>query len=244
LRSASVTSTLAAARCLFVAEREVATRDRDGRLGLGTAAALARRTPGSTDRSAVLRHRRPDLGATLVGCRRARRASSSRRSGRRAASVRAASATPCSCRGTGPGGSPSEHHPAPAWSCEPRHHLDLPAGHRSRGDHRRSSYETRPDDVRHGRTPVLRNPLSAGALRNQRSAPGSSLAGTRWNETWALAFGEERRSGIVAARPASQGICRQGRAAPAALSVWPPCPDSQRAGLVAITIAMAVTQPQ
>jgi integrase len=30
----------------------------------------------------------------------------------------------------------AEHHPAPARSRQPRHHLDLPAGHRHRGNHR------------------------------------------------------------------------------------------------------------
>ena len=49
----------------------------------------------------------------------------------------------------------AEHHPAPARSRQPRHHLDLPAGHRHRGDHRRRPQPARADDVRHRRSAAL-----------------------------------------------------------------------------------------
>src|SRR3954465_4068333 len=50
---------------LLVAQRQgrPAPRGRDGRLGLGAAAALARRSPRAAGRAVVLRHRRPDTRA-------------------------------------------------------------------------------------------------------------------------------------------------------------------------------------
>jgi integrase len=48
------------------------TRGRDGRVGLGAAAAVAARAPGAARRAAVLHHRRSDPRATVV-CRRSPR---------------------------------------------------------------------------------------------------------------------------------------------------------------------------
>ena len=44
---------------------------------------------------------------------------------------------------------------------QPRHDVDLPAGHRHRGDHRHRPLPTRPDDVRDRRAPAMTNGGSA-----------------------------------------------------------------------------------
>ena len=55
---------------------------------------------------------------------------------RRPAALRSAPAPPRPRRRDGPRGRPADRHPTPARPHQPRHHLDLPAGHRQRRDHR------------------------------------------------------------------------------------------------------------
>jgi integrase len=60
-------------------------------------------------------------------------------------------------------GGGAEHHPAPAGTRQPRNHVHLPAGHRHRGDHRRSPRPARPDDVRFRRaSPLTEPPIRRG----------------------------------------------------------------------------------
>ena len=68
-----------------------APRDRHGRLGLGAASTVARRTGRVADRAVVLRHRRADPRAAVVKRERARRVSPARRPSRCSAPFRAAS---------------------------------------------------------------------------------------------------------------------------------------------------------
>ena len=69
-------------------------RDRDGRLGLGAATAVARRPDRAAGRTAVLRHRRPDARAAVVERQRARRVPPARRPRRHPAPLRSAPAAP------------------------------------------------------------------------------------------------------------------------------------------------------
>jgi len=68
------------------------TRGRDGRVGLGTAPAVAQRPRRAPSRAVVLHHRRPDAGAAVVGRCRSQRVPADRCPGRRPAAVRGAPA--------------------------------------------------------------------------------------------------------------------------------------------------------
>ena len=98
-------------------------RGRDGRVGLGTAAAVAERAAGAAGRAAVLHHRRPDARATVVRRRCPRRVPAPRGRGGRQAQVRPAPAAPCARDRARPRGRAAEHHPVAARSRQPRHDL-------------------------------------------------------------------------------------------------------------------------
>jgi integrase len=74
------------------------------------------------------------------------------------ATLRAAPATPRPRRRARPRGRPAQRDPAPTRPRQPRHHLDLPAGHRHRRDHRHRPRPARANDVRHRRSAALSNP--------------------------------------------------------------------------------------
>jgi hypothetical protein len=83
------------------------TRGRHGRMGLGTAPALGRRSHRATHWPAVLRHERHNTRTTVVKRRRARRAAPGRRACRRASTLCPAPAAPrprCSPRPVAPTG--------------------------------------------------------------------------------------------------------------------------------------------
>jgi len=98
----------------------------------------------------------------------ARRASLARRSGWRATPIRTAPATPCPRGRTRARGRPTEHHPTPARPRKSGDDINLPAGHRHRGDNRCRPHKTRPNDVRHRGPAPLR---SAVYGREHRHAP-------------------------------------------------------------------------
>ena len=114
-----------AARVAARAQRQgrPAPRDRHGRLGLGAAAALARRPRRAAGRAAVLRHRRPDPRAAVVERQRARRVPPARRPGGYPAPLRAAPAAPRPRRRARPRGRAAQRDPAPARPRQPRHDL-------------------------------------------------------------------------------------------------------------------------
>ncbi len=114
------------------------------------------------------------LSSRSVECRRARRASSTRQPGRGATPVRATPATSCPCGRARPGGRTAEHHPAPTRPCKPRNDIDLPSGHRHRGDHRRRPHKTCTDDVRHRRATPLKEHNTSNSGRSASSAPPAS----------------------------------------------------------------------
>jgi hypothetical protein len=83
------------------------TRGRHGRMGLGTAPALGRRSHRATHWPAVLRHERHNTRTTVVKRRRARRAAPGRRACRRASTLCPARVAPrprCSPRPVAPTG--------------------------------------------------------------------------------------------------------------------------------------------
>ena len=102
--------------------------------------------------------------------RAARSAASSAQSPRRAGSapVRAAPAASRARARARARGRAAEHHPAPARAHQPRHDLDLPARHRSRGDPRRGPRPAGADDVRQRRATALSPARQAGAPRRSR----------------------------------------------------------------------------
>ena len=124
------------------------SRGRHGRMGLGTAPAVARAAARAPGRSAAVRHQRRDARTPLVACRGTRRAAAHRRRGRSAAPLRAAPAPPRPRRRDGPRRRAADRHPTPTRPQQPRHHLRLPAGHRQRRDHRDRARPTRTDDPR------------------------------------------------------------------------------------------------
>jgi hypothetical protein len=130
---------------------------------LGALAPGARRAPR---RAAVLRRQRPHARAAVGGRRRPRGAAPRRPPGRRAATLRAAPTPPRPCRRDGPRGRAAARHPTPTRSYQPRHHLDLPPGHRQHRNHRHRPCPPRPDDPRQ-RLPTRLNPQPAaeGARR-------------------------------------------------------------------------------
>jgi hypothetical protein len=88
-------------------------RGRYGRVGLGATAAVAERTGGAADRTAVLRHRRPNPRTTVVERGSARRVPPARGKRRRQAPLRPTPATPRTCARARPGRSAARHHPTP-----------------------------------------------------------------------------------------------------------------------------------
>jgi integrase len=69
---------------------------------------------------------------------------------------------------TRPRGRATEHHPASARARQPRHHIDLPPGHRPGGDHHGRAHAPRADDVRQRWAPALNQP---GQRERQRALP-------------------------------------------------------------------------
>ena len=102
---------------------------RDGRVGSGSAASLARGTRLVPIGPLFCVINGPTCGrpGQLAG---ANCASTHRGPGRRTAALRSTPAAPRPRCRNGQGGRPAERHPAPAGTCQPRGHLDLPAGHR------------------------------------------------------------------------------------------------------------------
>ena len=99
-------------------------------------------------RAAVLRRQRRHARAALGGRRRPHRAAPRRPRGRRAATLRAAPTAPRPRRRDGARGRAADRHPAPARPHQPRHHLDLPPGHRQHRDHRHRPRPPRADGPR------------------------------------------------------------------------------------------------
>jgi hypothetical protein len=92
----------------------------------------------------------------------------SRRQGRYQAPLRAASAAPRARARTRARGRTAEHHSAPARARQPRHDLDLPPRHRSRGDPRSGPCATAPTS---GSAPAL--PLSPDETGVRTPGPGA-----------------------------------------------------------------------
>ena len=134
--------------------------------GAGTAQAVAEHTTRAPGRAAVLHHRWPDARATVVRRCRAHRVPPARRSRWCQAPVCAAPAPARTRPRAGPRRRAAEHHPAPARPRQPRHHLDLPAGHRPRGDHRHRPHAPGTDDVRQRRSATLSD--KSGSARRSR----------------------------------------------------------------------------
>jgi hypothetical protein len=111
-----------------------APRGRHGRLGLGTARALAPSADRAARRAAVLRRQRRHARAAVDGRRRPLRAATRRARRRRTATLRATPAPPRARRRDGPRGRAADRHPTPARPHQPRHHLDLPTRHRQHRD--------------------------------------------------------------------------------------------------------------
>ena len=82
--------------------------------------------------------------------------------------VRAAPAAPRARARARARGRAAEHHPAPTRTHQSRHHLDLPARHRSRGDPRRCPRTPRADDVGQRRATPLKPASEAGVPRRSR----------------------------------------------------------------------------
>jgi integrase len=74
-------------------------------------------------------------------------------------------------------GRAAEHHPAPARARQPRHHIDLPPGHRPGGDHHGRAHAPRADDVRYRRAPALKEPGQRERHRALPLRPGEATAG-------------------------------------------------------------------
>jgi hypothetical protein len=120
----------------------------------------------------------------------------------------------------------AEHHPAPARSRQPWHHVQLPTGHRHRGDHRHRPRQARPDDVRHRRTAALaERPRHGSAL----GAPAvrAALAHTSESERSPRSRRDSpRRSTVVQTRRATgrragRSHCASERK-PRPVPVWAP----------------------
>jgi integrase len=74
------------------------------------------------------------------------------------------------------GGRAAQHHPAPARTCQPRHHVDLPTRDRSRGDHHGRAHARPADDVRQRRPPALNQPGQREASARASARPGEASA--------------------------------------------------------------------
>ncbi len=103
---------------------------------LGATAAVAGHSRRAASRPAVLRAHRTDARARLVTGRGPRATAPHSGACWRPAALRSPPAPPRPRRRDGPRGRPADRHPTPARPHQPRHHLDLPAGHRQRRDHR------------------------------------------------------------------------------------------------------------
>jgi hypothetical protein len=156
-------------------------------------------------------------------CGRAWSASAARRIARygsrgwRASALRAAPAAPRACRRDGSRGRPAARHPTPARTYQPRHHLDLSAGHRQRRDHR---HRPRPPPT-HGRRRQLTVTVAAAARSSIRDSDtaccaayldravgaGSSLSGRRAGSrstpraSWRRATRQSRSATALRSRP-------------------------------------------
>ena len=140
--------------------------------GLGAATAVADRPGRAAGRAAVLHHRRPDPRATVVRRRRPQRVPPARRARRGPATVCAAPAAPRARARARPLGGVAQHHPAPARARQPRHHLDLPARNRPRGDHRHRPDTPRADDVGQRRAAALiESPATMSGSATRAPAP-------------------------------------------------------------------------
>jgi integrase len=80
-------------------------------------------------RTALLRDQRANLWPALVELAGAHCASMHRGPGRDTVAARPTPAAPCPRCRDGQGGRSAQRDPAPAGTCQPRGHLDLPAGH-------------------------------------------------------------------------------------------------------------------
>ena len=107
-----------------------------------------------------------DARAAVGGRRRPLGAAPRRPRGRRAPPLRAAPAAPRARGRDGARGRAADRHPAPARAHQPRHHLDLPPGHRQHRDHRHRPRPPRPDGPR---------PQLAAHLKAARPAAGSGV---------------------------------------------------------------------
>ncbi len=97
----------------------------------------------------------PTRGRPLGECGGPSGAAPDRRRGRRPPALRAAPAAACACRRADPRRRAADRHPAPARPQQPRHHFDLPAGHRQRRDHRNRPLPPRADDPSQHIAPAL-----------------------------------------------------------------------------------------
>jgi hypothetical protein len=112
-------------------------------------------------------HPRSDLG----GRGGAQRISPRRRPRWSQAPLRPAPAQARARTRTCPRGGAAQYHPAPARARESRHHIDLPAGHRPRGDHHRRAHSARADDVRQRRTQAVTGAPSARQRERHAALP-------------------------------------------------------------------------
>ena len=146
--------------------------------------------PGSSCRSGRCSASSPaPPRAALGGRRRPHRAAPRRAPGRRAATLRPAPTASRARRRDGPRGRAVDRHPTPARPHQPRHHLDLPPGHRQHRDHRHRPRPPRADGPRRQlaravtprpaagkqRLPCRRS-SSRSPGRNRRIASGSPSA--------------------------------------------------------------------
>ncbi len=160
-------------------------------------------------RAAVLLHRRAHARAAPDDDERASTAAAHSREGRRAATLRCASAASRARGRDGARGRAAERHPAPAWARQSRDHVRLPGGNRQRRKHRHRSRAACTSALRQrrstpaaigthlpGGTRALPRPPLGRALRPRRGA-GSPLARGR----------SSRRGGLVSR---SRPILRRG----------------------------------
>jgi hypothetical protein len=95
----------------------------------------------------------------------------------------------CSRRST------AEHHPAPARARKSRHHLDLPARHRHRGDHSRRELTPSTNDARQRRPKALNPSSGAGADVRAPALPGQHHPAERLQDHRAARPTQASRSG-------------------------------------------------
>ncbi len=90
---------------------------------------------------------------------------------------------------------PARRHPAPARTCQPRHHQHLPPGHRQQRDHRHRPRTAIADDLRQRRSPdqAIKQNATSSRLGIRSAGPRSSPG---WRIRRAITRGE---------RPASRG---------------------------------------